>query len=177
MTVIFQTTILNALSWKKLYEFWIIILLKFVPKGSINNIPVLFQTIAWHQPGDKPLSEKHNGVVYWRTYASLGLNQLRNFREVYLFTECVASNLQLRTMLHFPFYVINVTSNPVWHAPEKKMKFWQIMTRCEWLNWYQSQAKGLSADKGLFSFSNVIPLVRLHYKGLQFCVTGVSWYL
>ena len=31
--------------------------LKFVPKGQINNILALFQIMAWHQPGDKPLSE------------------------------------------------------------------------------------------------------------------------
>ena len=33
------------------------ILLKFVPKGSINNNPALFQIMAWRRPGDKPLSE------------------------------------------------------------------------------------------------------------------------
>ena len=31
--------------------------LKFVPKGSINKIPALVQIMAWHRPGDKPLSE------------------------------------------------------------------------------------------------------------------------
>ena len=31
--------------------------LKFVPKGSINNIPALVQIMAWRRPGDKPLSE------------------------------------------------------------------------------------------------------------------------
>ena len=31
--------------------------LKFVPKGSINNNPSLFQIMAWCRPGDKPLSE------------------------------------------------------------------------------------------------------------------------
>ena len=31
--------------------------LKFVPKGSINNNPTLFQIMAWRRPGDKPLSE------------------------------------------------------------------------------------------------------------------------
>ena len=31
--------------------------LKFIPKGSINNNPALFQIMAWHHPGDKPLSE------------------------------------------------------------------------------------------------------------------------
>ena len=30
--------------------------LKFVPKGPINNIPILVQTMAWRRPGDKPLS-------------------------------------------------------------------------------------------------------------------------
>ena len=31
--------------------------LKFVPRGSINNIPALVQIMAWRRPGDKPLSE------------------------------------------------------------------------------------------------------------------------
>ena len=30
---------------------------KFVPKGSINNTPVLVQIMAWHCLGDKPFSE------------------------------------------------------------------------------------------------------------------------
>ena len=31
--------------------------LKFVLKGPIDNIPLLVQIMAWHRPGDKPLSE------------------------------------------------------------------------------------------------------------------------
>ena len=31
--------------------------LKFVPKFRINSIPALVQIMAWHLPGDKPLSE------------------------------------------------------------------------------------------------------------------------
>ena len=31
--------------------------MKFVPKGSINNISTLVQIMAWRRPGDKPLSE------------------------------------------------------------------------------------------------------------------------
>ena len=40
-------------------NIWILIKisLKFVPKGPINNIPALVQIMAWHRPGDKPLSE------------------------------------------------------------------------------------------------------------------------
>ena len=49
--------------------------LKFVRKGKINNIPALVQIMAWRRPGDKPLSEPR-AELYWRIYASLGLNEL-----------------------------------------------------------------------------------------------------
>ena len=31
--------------------------LKFIPKGTINNMPALVKIMAWRRPGDKPLSE------------------------------------------------------------------------------------------------------------------------
>ena len=31
--------------------------LKFLPRVRINNFPALVQIMAWHRPGDKPLSE------------------------------------------------------------------------------------------------------------------------
>ena len=31
--------------------------LKFIPRGPIDNKPVLVQVMAWRQQGDKPLSE------------------------------------------------------------------------------------------------------------------------
>ena len=45
---------IHFLEWKWMnFEFqWGLFL-----KGRINNIPALFQTTAWRQPGDKPLSE------------------------------------------------------------------------------------------------------------------------
>ena len=42
--------------WKSM-NFSVKISLKFVLKGPINNIPALVQIMAWHRPGDKPLSE------------------------------------------------------------------------------------------------------------------------
>ena len=42
---------------KKNVRISIKISLKFVPKSPIGNIPALFQLMAWHRPGDKPLSE------------------------------------------------------------------------------------------------------------------------
>ena len=52
-----------------LYESCIILIqisLKFVPKGSINNKPALVQIMAWHQTGNKPLSEP---MMAWFTDA------------------------------------------------------------------------------------------------------------
>ena len=30
---------------------------KLIPESPVNNIPALVQIMAWHRPGDKPLSE------------------------------------------------------------------------------------------------------------------------
>ena len=49
---IFKRIFLNEKLWIPIK-----ISLKFVPKGSINNIPALVQIMAWRRPGDKPLSE------------------------------------------------------------------------------------------------------------------------
>ena len=49
---IFKRIFLNENVWISLK-----ISLKFVPKGLINNIPALFQIMAWRWPGDMPLSE------------------------------------------------------------------------------------------------------------------------
>ena len=62
MAAIYQTTFSNAFPWMKMYEFrlkfhWsLFVRLKFVRKGSINNIPALVLIMAWRRPGDKPLS-------------------------------------------------------------------------------------------------------------------------
>ena len=50
----------NIFKWTSLNEnvlILIMISLKSVPKGPINNIPVLVQIMAWRQPGYKPLFE------------------------------------------------------------------------------------------------------------------------
>ena len=49
---IFKWVFLNENVWISIN-----ISLKFVPRGSINNIPTLVQVMAWRRPGDKPLSE------------------------------------------------------------------------------------------------------------------------
>ena len=69
MNAIFQTTVSHAFSWMKMYEFFIKIPLKFVPRGSINNIPALVQIMAWRRPGTKPLSEPM--MFNWLTHICL----------------------------------------------------------------------------------------------------------
>ena len=49
---IFKCIYLNENVWISIK-----ISLNFVPKGPINNIPALVQTMTWHWPGDRPLSE------------------------------------------------------------------------------------------------------------------------
>ena len=49
---IFKSIFLNENEWISIK-----ILLKFVSRSPINNIPALFQIMAWRRPGDKPLSE------------------------------------------------------------------------------------------------------------------------
>ena len=49
---IFKCIFLNENVWISIQ-----ITLKFVPMGPINNIPSLVQIMAWHRPGDTPLSE------------------------------------------------------------------------------------------------------------------------
>ena len=51
-----QTTFSNAFSLIEMCEFRLR-LLKFLPKGPINNIAALVQIMAWRRPGDNPSYE------------------------------------------------------------------------------------------------------------------------
>ena len=53
----FPDAIFKCIFLNRNIRILIIISLKFVPQGSINNTPALVQTMAWRQPVDKPLSE------------------------------------------------------------------------------------------------------------------------
>ena len=56
---------------KKNVRISVKISLKFVPKSSIDNIPALFQIMAWRRPGDKPLSEAMMASLYMCRSASM----------------------------------------------------------------------------------------------------------
>ena len=53
----------------------IFILIKISLNGPINKISALVQIMAWHRPGDKPLSEPMM-IILLAHYASLDLNEL-----------------------------------------------------------------------------------------------------
>ena len=57
MAANFLTKISNAFSWIKIYNISLI-KISLTLKGPIHNIPALVQIMAWHRPGDKPLSER-----------------------------------------------------------------------------------------------------------------------
>ena len=68
--------------------------LKFIPRGPINNIPVLVLIMAWRRPGDKPISYLNQWwLFYWRTYASLVLNGLISY-PLYVFYNIIYTSMR-----------------------------------------------------------------------------------
>ena len=60
--------------------------LKFVPKGSINNIPALVPIMAWRRPGDKPLSEPM--MVNLPMYICINRPQWVNAAKLKMYAPC-----------------------------------------------------------------------------------------
>ena len=69
---IFQTTFFKCIFLNENVSISIKIPLKFVPKG-----PALVQIMAWHRPGNKPLSESMMVVFPTHIYASPGPSELK----------------------------------------------------------------------------------------------------
>ena len=69
---IFKCIFLNENVWILIY-----ISLRFVPKGPINNIPVLVWIMVWCCPGNKPLSEPT--MVSLRTHICITHPQSVNY--------------------------------------------------------------------------------------------------
>ena len=70
---------------------------KFVPKGSINNIPALVQIMAWCRPGDKPLSEPM--MVSLTTHICVTLPQwIKLKHQTFCYIKCL---LPLTHIWHF----------------------------------------------------------------------------
>ena len=72
---LWQTTFSNTFSWMKIYEFRLKFHWSLFPRVHLfNNIPALFQKMAWCWSGNKPLSE----MQWWH---SLCINVLLRLNE------------------------------------------------------------------------------------------------
>ena len=74
---IWQMTFSDAFLLNQNAVISIMISLKFIPKGPINNIPALFQIIAWRWIGDKPLYEPMMVSLLIIDYYSDGTNHCK----------------------------------------------------------------------------------------------------
>ena len=85
-----QTTFWNVFPSMKIVWISIKMSLKFVPKGSINNISVLVQIMAWCRSGNKTLSEPM--MVRLPTHICVTRPQLTKHWLDVLFDDGIASN-------------------------------------------------------------------------------------
>ena len=138
MAAISQTTLSNVFSWMKMLEFG----LKFVrkgPKGPINNIPALFQLMAWRRLGDKPLSEQ----MMIRLPTHICITRPQWFKSD--MCNCWPSNHLSRIkeiasdtgQFYMKFYLrLNLIS--VWDCPPNKLQTTQhavtMVTSLQWVN-------------------------------------------
>ena len=110
--------IFNCIFLNENVSILIKISLMFVPDGPINNIPALVKIMAWHRPGDKPLSEPM--IVSLLTHICITRPQWVN---------CLSQTYSMRhrafkidSQRHFLIWKsTNGTSEPVW-----KGKIWSL---------------------------------------------------
>ena len=81
--------------------------LKFVPKGPINYISALVQTMAWHRPGDTPLSEPM--MVILLTHIWVFRPQWVKYSGAFFQAVAVRCCLVARTMFGWGYYVLGFT--------------------------------------------------------------------
>ena len=97
-----KTTLSNVFPSMNKFEFRIKISLTLVPKGPICNIPVMVQIMAWRRQATGHYLNQW-WLVYWRIYASLGLNELRpgdRFSNTYDFLNITALKCSPRNKIH-----------------------------------------------------------------------------
>ena len=90
---IFKYIFLNENVWISIK-----VLLKFDPKGPINNIPALVQIMAWRRPGDKPLSEPM--MIILLTHICVTRPQWFNYDQPYVRCHLTSESAGLLGVLH-----------------------------------------------------------------------------
>ena len=87
--------------------------LKFVPNGPLNNIPVLFQIMAWCRTGDKVLSEPMMVRLLTHIYASLG--PMAQLTIVCRITQTIFSSLSLE-YINICQGIVQTQKQVTWHT-------------------------------------------------------------
>ena len=109
--------------------------LKFVPKGPISNIPALVQIMDWRLSATSNYLNQW-WLVYWRIYASLGLNELRRLksRASRLLTQHLlqADNKESTKAPHYWPFVISVDSPHNWPAKWKVFLCHDVVMTLGW---------------------------------------------
>ena len=88
---IFKCIFLNANLWISIN-----ISLNFVPKGQIDNTLALVQIMAWHRPGDKPLSEPM--TVSFLIHIGISRPQWVNASLSFIISHCTLTHYPLRLL-------------------------------------------------------------------------------
>ena len=102
----FPDDILRCIFVNEKFYILIKISLKFVPTGPNNNIPSLFQIMAWSRSGDKPLSETM--VISWLTHICITRPQWVNTHPNHRLAgeiRCAKNNMA---------YTVNVMKMTIW---------------------------------------------------------------
>ena len=111
---IFQTAFSNGFPWKKLCEIWVRISLKFVPMGTINNIPALVQIMTC---GD--LAPGHYLNQWWLTYICVTRSQWVN----------ASGHFHKECHLDYQYCTIIAISTFIWMARNFRYKENQMPTK------------------------------------------------
>ena len=133
MADILRTTFSNAFSWMKMHEFRLRFHWNLFPRVQLTKIPALVQMMAWRQSGDKPLSGQW-WSVYWRIYASFGLNELSKIIKLQMINSLRPSEVICRRWCgstlaqvmacylmapnHYLDRFWRITNKVSWHSPE-----------------------------------------------------------
>ena len=125
--------------------------LKFVPKGSINNISALVQIMAWRRPGDTPLSEPMmvnspthicvirpqwvNGVRWPRVKIPI-TNGMRLLQGVPVCDLIISDHLAYDMARHFiihKYWLDRMSQCSRWHHPISKICRFLLMDEKIWM--------------------------------------------
>ena len=157
MATISQTTYSSAFSWK-IYEFLLRFHWFFVPEFSNNNIQALVQIMAWHGPGDKPLSEPMmvsllmHICVTWPQWVECG-HILKSWKTPHatpsrmrVFIRCLEKSdcgVSMWTQCIWNSYTIRTTSLYRWVNARNALTHWYHTCQGYWGYFWESHWKSM----------------------------------